>query len=108
MVARHHAEAQVPVGQACILGDDADVGHQRDREPRADGGAVDRRDDRLLAVEHVEHEVGGLGGHPRYRGVIARHLLEHLQVAARRERAPGTGDDGDLRGIVGGDVAPHP
>ena len=76
------------------LGRDADVGHQRQLHPPADGGAVDGRDD-----GHVGGEQGGRGGRePRLGGepLGDRRTGRHhdlLHVVTRAERRIGTGDD---------------
>jgi len=101
------AEARVPVGQSRGRRDDAHVGEQRDDEARADGGAVDRRDDRLVEIDHVVDEVRCLAHGARHRVGVPRHLLHQRKVAAGRERLTGAGDERHAHLRVGVDGEPH-
>ena len=78
-----------------------------DDEPGADGHAVHRRDDRLAAVDDVVDEVARLAEHPGARREVRDHLLDEIEVAARRERAAGAADDHGAGLGVGVDGAPH-
>jgi hypothetical protein len=96
------ADAQEAGQQAGVLGDDAQVGGERQVDPRAHRGAADRGDRRHLQ-----------GAHPAEGGVDRAELLVRLVlglVAARRpapavgagaERAAGPADDGRADRRVG-------
>ena len=89
-----------------VFGHDADVGQQRHRQPGADRHAVDRRDDRLVEVDHVVDDVGGLAQVRAIASALPAVGLHHAEVAAGRERLAGAGDHGDARAVVGVDGAP--
>jgi hypothetical protein len=89
-----------------VQGADRYVGQQGHHRARADGDAVDRRHDRLLAVDDVGDQVAHLGEHVRHAIVVPGHPPDHVQVAAGRERLPGPGDHGHPRLRIGGDLGP--
>ena len=74
-----HAEAGVPVDQARIARDHRDVCEQRTRQPGAHCRAVDGRDDRLRAIDHVVDEVTRIS--------LAEHAHAQLEVARRAARS---------------------
>jgi hypothetical protein len=108
VIAGRDAELDVAVAEPGILRADRDVGQQGHHGARADGHAVDRRDDRLLAVDDVVDQVAHLGEHVRHPVVIAGHPPDHVQVAAGRERLTRSGDHGHPGIRVGGDFGPDP
>jgi hypothetical protein len=83
VVAGDDAQPGVAVGEARGLGDDADISEQRHHQPRPHRHPIDRRDHRLVEVDHVVDQVRGLAHGPRHRRGVTRHLLDHLEVAAR-------------------------
>src|SRR5581483_2543527 len=89
MVAGGHAETRVPVDDPRSGGGDADVGEERDREPRAHRRPVDRRDDRLAAVDDVVDEVARLVEDTQARLPVGRDVLDEAEVSARAEGAVG-------------------
>ena len=74
---------------------DRDVGEQADDQAGADRRAVDRRHDRLRAVDDVVDEVARLAHHPRAHGVVVDHLLDQLEAAAGGERLARALDERD-------------
>jgi hypothetical protein len=108
VIAGRDAELDVAVAEPGVQGADRDVGQQRHDGAHADGHAVDRRDDRLLAVDDVIDEVAHLGEHVRHPVVVAGHPPDHVQVAAGRERLARPGDHGHPGLRVGGDFSPDP
>jgi hypothetical protein len=108
VVAGRDAELHVPVAQPGVVSADAHVGQQRDDQAGAHRHTVDRRDDRLLAVDDVVDQVAHLVEHPADPAVVARHPVHHGQVAAGRERPARPGHHGDPGLLVGGHVLPHP
>ena len=107
MIAGRDAEPDVAIGDAHRFGSDRNIRHECDREARADRDAIDGRDDRLLAVEHVVDDVAGLLHHAADSLRVALHVLDHVEVAARRERAPRAGDDHNVGLVVIGDIEPY-
>jgi hypothetical protein len=69
--------------------------------PAPTANSVDRGDDDLLAVDDVVDQVGGFLGDRRDLLEVLGLLQHHVEVAARRERLAGTGDDSDPGGVVG-------
>ena len=55
----------------------------RGHEPGPDGRAVDRRHDRLRAVDDVEHQVPGLAEDAGAVGVVPEDLVDQLEASAR-------------------------
>ena len=80
VVAGRDAEPGVPVDDPGVRRGDRHVGEQADDQPGADRRALDRRHDRLRAVDDVVDEVAGL----------AQHADPHREVA-RPCRRPGRG-----------------
>ncbi len=107
VVAAGDAEANVAVGELGRLVDHADVGHQCDGQAGTDGHAVDRRDDRRVAVDHRADDVAGFLHHPHRLRVVADLFGDPVEVAAGGERAPGAGDDHGPHLVVVADVAEH-
>ena len=98
-----------PVGahERRLLGGDPGVAHQRQREARARGDAVDRRDHRIGDAAKVDdrlmQHVGAAAHVGRQVGArLLEPALEPGHVAPGRERPPLAGDDqGAERGAVG-------
>ena len=70
---------------------DADVARARERHPRAGGGAVDGRDDRLL--ERADREDVRVIARAQAVADVARRLAELGQVLPDAEAAARAGDD---------------
>ena len=77
-----------------------------DDQPGADGRAVDRRDDRLRAVDHVEHQVAGLAHPPAARRLVVDDRVDQLEAAAGGEALAGALDDRDAHVGVAVDRRP--
>jgi len=108
VVAGGDAEARVAVDEARVLRRDGDVRQQPGDQAGADRRSVHRRDDNLRAVDQVVDQVARLAPDARAHREVARHLLDHGQVAAGGEAAPLAAQDGDARLRVAVDVEPDP
>ena len=78
-----------------VLDDDGHVGEEPGDQAGADGGAVHRRDDRLRALEEVDHQVAGLPQGAEAHVVVVDGPLDELEAAAGREGLPGALQEGD-------------
>jgi len=108
MIARGDTQSDVAVGDTHRFGGNRNIRHERDREARANRDSVDGRDDRLLAVEHVVDDIARFFQHAPDDLRVALHVLDHVEVAARRKRAARSGDDHDVGFVVIGDIEPDP
>ena len=94
------------VGKTRLLRGNADIGQQRDRQPGPDRHAVNRRDNGLIAVDHIMHDVPrflhGLGDHIK----IAHGFLDHIKIAPGREGPTGSRNHRHAHGGVVGDIEP--
>jgi enoyl-CoA hydratase len=106
MVTGRDAQSGVAVDDARARCRDAHVREQRHRQACADCRAVDRRDNRLAAVDDVVDEVARLVEHAEPRVPVARDVLDEREVAAGAERAAGAADEDDARLLVPVDLLP--
>jgi hypothetical protein len=106
VVAGRDAEPGVAVDDLRGAAGDRDVGEQGDGESRADRRALDRAHDRLGAVDDVVDDVAGLAQDAGAHLVVGHHLLDHVEVAAGRERRALAADDDGAHVVVGVGVAP--
>ena len=106
MIAGGDAELGVAVDQLGGLGRDRNVGQHADHQARAHGGAADGADDRLAAIDHVVDEIARLLPTLAALLEVVGEIAGHVEVAARRERAAGAGDDDGRSVGVAVDVAP--
>src|SRR5258705_881522 len=93
-------------------GRDADVHRERQGNPKADGGAVDRRDHRLLHVEDAQgHGAAAvamlLGGDGAAARGGAEGRAARAKIGARAERAARAGDDDGAHVVVGVGAVPR-
>ena len=95
--------------EPCRLGGDPDVAGQRDAEPSAVGGTVDRRDHRLPKTVYPRGQVcdAFLPAHARPRELRAAARLCWVRVGevkTRAESPPRPGDHHDPAVVVGADA----
>src|ERR1019366_5945080 len=102
MIAGCDTDPGVAVDQACRATGDRDIREQA----RADRNTVHGRVHRLAAVDDVVDEVARLAEHPGADREVRDHLLDEIEIAARREGAAGTTDDHRARLRVAVDGAP--
>jgi enoyl-CoA hydratase len=107
MVAGRDAEPRVTVDDPRARRRDADVREERYREAGSDCMTVDRRDDRLAAVDDVVDEVTSFVKDAHARCVVACDVLDEIEVAARAEHAVGAADEDDARLRVCVDRLPY-
>ena len=107
-VGRDEPDGHVRVRQVRRLRHVHDVGERDHAAAEADRGAVDRRDHRDPAPDHVEHELAAFGDHVAAQRAVVRHAVEEVEVAARRERAALAGDHRDARVGVGAELREQP
>ncbi len=93
VIAGGDAEPRVPVDDARIRCRDRDVGEQAHDEARADGRPGHRRDDGCRTVDDVVDKVARLVEHAPPRLVVASHLIDEVEIAARAERAVRAAND---------------
>jgi len=86
-----NAEFGMSVDEASRRGGDGDVGEKRERQPRADRRAVDRRDHRFAAIDQVVDHVARFVPNAHASVEVRDHLVEHVEIAAGRKRLSGAG-----------------
>jgi len=89
-----------------VLRRDGNVRQEADHQPRADGRAMHCGNDDLGAIDHVVDDIARLAPDPRAHVGLVGDVLHEREVAAGREPASGTADDGHPDIGVAIDVAP--
>ncbi|MNN45260.1 hypothetical protein D3C81_1595860 [compost metagenome] len=84
-----------------------DIRQQRRYQPGTDGGTVDRRNDRLGAVDDVVDQVFRLAPDAGAGLEGVDHLFDHLEVAAGGEGLAGTAQHHGADRGVGVNIAPN-
>src|SRR6185437_11488986 len=106
VVASGNAKTRVTVDDARAPRRDGDVGEKPGNKSRADGRALDRRDDGLVAVDEVVDEVARFLPHAGARGEVAGDGLDHGEIAASREGVAGAAQQRHRDLAIGIDIAP--
>src|SRR5262249_41911937 len=88
MVTGCYPEARVAIDDACSAARHGDVGEHGRGEAGAGARALDRRHHGLRAIDEVVEEVVRFLPDARACCPIARHLLDHVEIAAGREAPP--------------------
>src|SRR5207244_831653 len=87
----------VTIAETRALSHDADIGEQTNDNAGADSDTVNRSNDRLGAVQHFVDDIARFLQDRDNLLVIAVRILDPVEVTARRERAPGSGQYGHTR-----------
>lgn len=105
-IAGRNAKSRMTVDDAGRLSRDRNVREYADNETRADRNPVDRRNDRLVAVDDVVDKVLGLLPSRHSGDGIVEDALDQLEVASCRKGLAGPGNDNGVDIGIVIDVAP--
>ena len=106
MIARGYTQLGVAVDDLGGSTGHRDVGEQRHHQTRTDCRAVNRRNHRLVAVDHVEHQIAGLAHDAQPVGELTHGLVDQLEAAAGGERFALAADQDDAHVGVATDHRP--
>ena len=107
MVAGGDAQTGMAIDDTGLLGRDGYVGQQSGNQSRTHRRAMDRADDRLIAVNDVVDQVARLLPDLRAGDEIIRNRLHHRQIATARKAQPITAQHGATHRIIRTQVAPN-
>ena len=96
------------VGEERRLGHVDDVGQRGQAAAQPDRRSVDGRDHRDAAADHADHQITTVLDRLLPQRFVPAQFVEVVEVAARRERPPGAGDDGGSRGGILVECLPDP
>src|SRR5664279_2771444 len=106
-IAGRDPEPGVAIDDARGLSADRHVGEDADHQSGTDRDAVDRRDDRLVAIDDVVDEILGFLPCRHARDRIVEDALDQLKIAAGRKRLAGAGNDHRVDIGIVVDVSPY-
>ncbi len=94
------------IDNACGLSANRDIGKDSNDKTCADGDAVDRRYDRLVAIDNIVNEILGLLPSRHSRDRVVENTLDQLEITPRRKSfaSPGHDDRVDISIVV--DITP--
>ncbi|MBA7654540.1 hypothetical protein ES703_62420 [subsurface metagenome] len=100
-------QAGVPVNNLGSLACDRHVSQNSDNEPRTRGWAIDRRDDRLVAIDDVVNEILGFLPGSHHLVEVARYSFDQAEISPRRKRLASPRHDNRVDVGVAVDINPH-
>ena len=106
VIAGRHAKTRMAVNDLCGARRDRDIGHHRDDEARTDRRSVNRRNDGLVAVDHVVNQIARFAVHAHAHRVVFDLCVDQIEASTRRERAAFAAHQHDARFRISVDHRP--
>ncbi len=106
MITGRNTQTGVTISDSGVLGDEADIGHERDRKPSPHCDTIDGGNDDLLAPHHAVNQITRLFEGGLHAGIVLNHGRNPFQIAPGRERFALSGDHHDPSLLIVVDVSP--